>query len=30
MIYLFEQDGIFLNEIGFYKFVEKSYVLMAI
>ena len=23
MIYLYEQDGIFLNEIGFYKFVEK-------
>ena len=24
MIYLFEQDGIFLNEIGFYKFVQKN------
>ena len=24
MIYLFEQDGIFLNEIGFYKFVQEN------
>lgn len=27
MIYLFEQDGIFLNEVGFYKMVERNKIL---